>query len=98
MSESVSSHLLFTLHIYQHNLESRPSPGGALVAGGRSRLHFIDVGQCAKSSSEGSALTLASLGSTITALLNGQRNFPHWYVALNSKILFVSQIVDLPLE
>ncbi|XP_067943120.1 uncharacterized protein [Watersipora subatra] len=76
-SESKGAHLLFTLHIYQHHVESRPSPGGALVAGGRSRLHFIDIGPCAKSSSDGTALTLATLGSVITALLNGQRQFPH---------------------
>ena len=79
-SDSKGAHFLFTLHIYQHHIETRPSTGGALVAGGRSRLHFIDIGPCAKSSSDGSALTLAALGSAITALLNGQRHFPQKWV------------------
>lgn len=48
------------------------------VAGGRSRLHLIDLGSASKSKDPNSvALSLSALGNVIMALLNGQRHVPH---------------------
>lgn len=75
--ESRHSHLLFTLHIYQYRVE-RVKSGLPGVAGGRSRLHFIDLGSCSKSKDPNNvSLSLSALGNVILALLNGQRHIPH---------------------
>lgn len=48
------------------------------VAGGRSRLHLIDLGSASKSKDPNNvALSLSALGNVIMALLNGQRHVPH---------------------
>ena len=52
----------------------RPIPA---VAGGRSRLHLVDLGSCGKSKDGSQALSLSALGNVILALLNGQRHVPH---------------------
>ncbi|XP_013390398.1 kinesin-like protein KIF26B [Lingula anatina] len=77
--ESRTSHFLFTLHVYQYRVEKNGKTGsGAGVAGGRSRLHLIDLGSgCKAKDSSGQALSLSALGNVILALLNGQRHVPH---------------------
>ncbi|KAK6182778.1 hypothetical protein SNE40_010388 [Patella caerulea] len=73
-----SSHLLFTLHVYQYRIEKANRAGLPGVAGGRSRLHLIDLGSTAKSKDPNNAsLSLSALGNVIMALLNGQRHLPH---------------------
>ena len=67
------SHLLYTLHVYQYSVE-RSGRGG--VAGGRSRLHLLDLGSCGRSAA-GGAMTLSALGNVLVALFNGQRHLPH---------------------
>lgn len=48
------------------------------VAGGRSRLHLIDLGSSSKSKDpDNVSLSLSALGNVIMALLNGQRHVPH---------------------
>ncbi|KAM9645572.1 kinesin-like protein KIF26A isoform 1-T1 [Trichechus inunguis] len=77
-----SSHLLFTLHVYQYCME-KCGRGG--MSGGRSRLHLIDLGSCeaAAPSRGGEAaggplcLTLSALGSVILALVNGAKHVPY---------------------
>ncbi|KAE8748577.1 hypothetical protein FOCC_FOCC004753 [Frankliniella occidentalis] len=69
------AHLLFTLHVYQYSVAGK---GG--VAGGRSRLHLVDLGRGAgqgggTSSSQG--LSLSSLGHVLLAIFNGQKHLPH---------------------
>jgi len=49
------------------------------VAGGRSRLHLLDLGSCSRSK-DGSALSLSALGTVLLALFNGQRHLPYRYV------------------
>jgi len=50
------------------------------VAGGRSRLHLLDLGSCSRSSSkDGTALSLSALGTVLLALFNGQRHLPYRY-------------------
>ncbi|XP_052829750.1 kinesin-like protein KIF26B isoform X2 [Octopus bimaculoides] len=72
------SHLLFTLHVYQYRVEKANKSGLPGVAGGRSRLHFIDLGSCSKSKDPNNvSLSLSALGNVILALLNGQRHIPH---------------------
>ncbi|KAI8788455.1 kinesin-like protein KIF26A, partial [Biomphalaria glabrata] len=47
-------------------------------AGGRSRLHLIDLGTASKSKDPNNvSLSLSALGNVIMALLNGQRHVPH---------------------
>ncbi|XP_033736356.1 kinesin-like protein KIF26B isoform X2 [Pecten maximus] len=76
--ESRSSHLLFTLHVYQYRIEKANQAGLPGVAGGRSRLHLIDLGSSSKSKDPGNvSLSLSALGNVIMALLNGQRHVPH---------------------
>ncbi|XP_053396929.1 kinesin-like protein KIF26B isoform X2 [Mercenaria mercenaria] len=76
--ESRSSHLLFTLHVYQYRIEKENRAGLPGVAGGRSRLHLIDLGSASKSKDPNNvALSLSALGNVIMALLNGQRHVPH---------------------
>ena len=48
------------------------------VAGGRSRLHLVDLGSCSKGK-DGKALSLQALGNVLWALLNGQRHVPYRY-------------------
>lgn len=88
--EASYSHLLYTLHVYQYSVD-RSGRGG--VAGGRSRLHLLDLASCQRSQrapvtppSPGNgpgngpsngALTLSALGNVLVALFNGQRHLPH---------------------
>ncbi|KAK6182781.1 hypothetical protein SNE40_010389 [Patella caerulea] len=73
-----SSHLLFTLHVYQYRIEKANRAGLPGVAGGRSRLHLIDLGSTARSKDpKNTSLSLSALGNIIMALLNGQRHLPH---------------------
>lgn len=77
--EARCSHLLFTLNVYQYRIE-KANRAGQLpgVAGGRSRLHLIDLGNASKSRDPGNvSLSLSALGNVIMALLNGQRHVPH---------------------
>ena len=86
-TDSRFSHLLYTLHVYQYSVD-RTGRGG--VAGGRSRLHLLDLGSCdrirtapsagsSSSPSHGSSapMTLSALGNVLVALFNGQRHLPH---------------------
>ncbi|KAK3093323.1 hypothetical protein FSP39_014094 [Pinctada imbricata] len=76
--EGRSSHLLFTLHVYQYRIEKANQAGLPGVAGGRSRLHLIDLGTSSKSKDpDNVSLSLSALGNVIMALLNGQRHVPH---------------------
>ncbi|XP_064230586.1 kinesin-like protein KIF26A [Aotus nancymaae] len=76
-----SSHMLFTLHVYQYRVE-KCGRGG--MSGGRSRLHLIDLGSCeAAPGRAGEApggplcLSLSALGSVILALVNGAKHVPY---------------------
>nr|XP_004665697.2 kinesin-like protein KIF26A [Jaculus jaculus] len=76
-----SSHMLFTLHVYQYRVE-KGGQGG--MSGGRSRLHLIDLGSCEAASSKGGeatggplCLSLSALGSVILALINGAKHVPY---------------------
>ncbi|EDW04005.1 kinesin-like protein CG14535 [Drosophila grimshawi] len=66
---TLESALIFTLHVYQYSLSRK---GG--VAGGRSRLHIIDLGGCANRSG---GLPLSGIGNILLAILSGQRHPPH---------------------
>ncbi|XP_068143592.1 kinesin-like protein GA13060 [Drosophila tropicalis] len=66
---ALESALIFTLHVYQYSLSRK---GG--VAGGRSRLHIIDLGGCANRSG---GLPLSGIGNILLAILSGQRHPPH---------------------
>ncbi|XP_046663610.1 kinesin-like protein CG14535 isoform X2 [Homalodisca vitripennis] len=68
---SAQAHFLFTLHIYQYNVASK----GA-VAGGRSRLHLIDLGLCERTK-QSAGLSLSGIGNVLLAIFNGQRHPPH---------------------
>ncbi|XP_003798852.1 kinesin-like protein KIF26B [Otolemur garnettii] len=75
-----SSHMFFTLHIYQYRME-KSGKGG--MSGGRSRLHLIDLGSCVKALSKnreggaGLCLSLSALGNVILALVNGSKHIPY---------------------
>ncbi|XP_042552830.1 kinesin-like protein KIF26A [Dipodomys spectabilis] len=76
-----SSHLLFTLHVYQYRVE-KGGQGG--MSGGRSRLHLIDLGSCEAAPGRGAeaaggslCLSLSALGSVILALVNGAKHVPY---------------------
>ncbi|XP_050010734.1 kinesin-like protein KIF26A isoform X2 [Alexandromys fortis] len=76
-----SSHMLFTLHVYQYRVE-KCGQGG--MSGGRSRLHLIDLGSCETALSRGGeasggplCLSLSALGSVILALVNGAKHVPY---------------------
>lgn len=86
--EARLSHLLFTLHVYQYRVEK--SGAGTGVAGGRSRLHLIDLGSgCSTKDQQTSAegvlsspggaggLTFSALANVLMALANGQRHIPN---------------------
>jgi len=51
------------------------------VAGGRSRLHLLDLGSCSRGK-DGTALSLSALGTVLLALFNGQRHLPYRYCTL----------------
>lgn len=61
--------IIFTLHVYQYSLAGR---GG--VAGGRSRLHLINLGGCANRSG---GFPLSGIGNTLFAILGGQKHTPN---------------------
>ncbi|XP_036340706.1 kinesin-like protein CG14535 [Rhagoletis pomonella] len=61
--------MIFTLHVYQYSLSRK---GG--VAGGRSRLHLIDLGCCAN---RNGGLPLSGIGNILLAILSGQRHPPN---------------------
>ncbi|KAM4633495.1 kinesin-like protein KIF26A [Polymixia lowei] len=75
-----NSHLLFTLHLYQHRMDK--STKGAM-SGGRSRLHLLDLGSCETDISRtregggGQCLSLSALGNVILALANGAKHVPY---------------------
>lgn len=46
----------------------------SLVAGGRSRLHLIDLGGC---SNRSGGLPLSGIGNTLLSILSGQRHPPN---------------------
>jgi kinesin family member 26 len=60
---------IFTLHVYQYSLAGK---GG--VAGGRSRLHLIDLGGCANRLG---GLPLSGVGNVLLSILSGQRHPPN---------------------
>lgn len=60
--------LIFTMHVYQYSLAGK---GG--VAGGRSRLHLINIGGCANRN----GFSLSGLGATLFAILGGQKHTPN---------------------
>ncbi|CAG9859814.1 unnamed protein product [Phyllotreta striolata] len=65
------SHFLYTLHIYQYSVAGK---GG--VAGGRSRLHLIDLGNADRSRTSG-GIPLSGVGNIILSILNGQKHLPY---------------------
>ncbi|XP_022431661.1 kinesin-like protein KIF26A isoform X2 [Delphinapterus leucas] len=76
-----SSHMLFTLHVYQYRVE-KCGRGG--MSGGRSRLHLIDFGSCEGAPGRGGEapggppyLSLSALGSVILALVSGAKHVPY---------------------
>lgn len=76
-----SSHMLFTLHVYQYRME-KCGRGG--MSGGRSRLHLIDLGSCEGVPGRGGeapggplCLSLSALGSVILALVGGAKHVPY---------------------
>ncbi|KAF6211249.1 hypothetical protein GE061_014366 [Apolygus lucorum] len=68
---SDQSHLFYTLHVYQYSVGGK---GG--VAGGRSRLHLIDLGGAEKNKGAG-GLPLSAIGNVLLAIFNGQKHLPH---------------------
>uniref|UniRef100_A0A1B0AWT8 Kinesin motor domain-containing protein n=1 Tax=Glossina palpalis gambiensis TaxID=67801 RepID=A0A1B0AWT8_9MUSC len=66
---SLEPAMIFTLHVYQYSLSRK---GG--VAGGRSRLHLIDLGACAN---RNGGLPLSGIGNILLAILSGQRHPPN---------------------
>lgn len=66
---SLEPALIFTLHVYQYSLG-----GKGAVAGGRSRLHLIDLGGCANRTG---GLPLSGIGNVLLAILSGQRHPPN---------------------
>ncbi|XP_057672094.1 kinesin-like protein CG14535 [Diorhabda carinulata] len=69
--DSRDSHFLFTLHVYQYSVAGK---GG--VAGGRSRLHLIDLGNSDRGKSSG-GIPLSGVGNIILAIFNGQKHLPY---------------------
>ncbi len=68
------AHLLYTLHVYQYSLNG-PQGGAGGVAGGRSRLHLLDLGGFDRSQGTG-GLTLSGLGNVLIGIFNGQKHLP----------------------
>uniref|UniRef100_A0A5S6Q086 Kinesin motor domain-containing protein n=1 Tax=Trichuris muris TaxID=70415 RepID=A0A5S6Q086_TRIMR len=72
--ERRNSHFVYTLHIYQYHV-NQDGTGG--VAGGRSRLHLIDLGSGEKSTKQGrTSLTQPAIGNVLLTLLQGQKHVP----------------------
>ncbi|CAG9113929.1 unnamed protein product [Plutella xylostella] len=69
--EGRDSHLLYTLHLYQYSIG-----GKGAVAGGRSRLHLIDLGNSERGKASG-GIPLSGLGNILLAIFNGQRHLPY---------------------
>ncbi|PSN34765.1 hypothetical protein C0J52_21183 [Blattella germanica] len=69
---SGDSHLLYTLHVYQYSVAGK----GHGVAGGRSRLHLIDLGSCERGKASG-GIPLSGLGNVLLAIFNGQKHLPY---------------------
>ncbi|XP_036073740.1 kinesin-like protein KIF26A isoform X2 [Rousettus aegyptiacus] len=76
-----TSHMLFTLHVYQYRMEKG---GKGAMSGGRSRLHLIDLGSCEGAPGRGGeaaggplCLSLSALGSVILALVSGAKHVPY---------------------
>ncbi|XP_043234867.1 uncharacterized protein LOC122388132 isoform X2 [Amphibalanus amphitrite] len=66
-----SSHLLYTLHVFQYSVKSDKSSG---VTGGRSRLHLFDLGSFEKTKVSG--LTLSAVGNVIVSIFNAHKHLP----------------------
>ncbi|XP_039260453.2 uncharacterized protein LOC120336762 [Styela clava] len=70
------SHMVYTLHVYQYRLDKTGQTG---VSGGRSRLHFIDLGSCERTlvkTPNSLTLSLNSLGHVIMAIINNSKHVP----------------------
>ncbi|OWA53616.1 Kinesin-like protein KIF26A [Hypsibius exemplaris] len=65
---SSSSHMFFTLHLYQYRLDKAGAGG---VSGERSHLRLIDLG------SNAGEMALSGLGNVILGLINGQIGQKH---------------------
>jgi len=63
-----------------------------IVAGGRSRLHLLDLGSCERSKSSG-GLTLSGLGNVLLAIFNGQKHLPHRFVVIRKSSGFTRSIL-----
>ncbi|XP_063236117.1 kinesin-like protein CG14535 [Bacillus rossius redtenbacheri] len=68
---SPAAHLVLTLHVYQYSVAG---PRGA-VAGGRSRLHLVEAGDCRRA--RGKDMSLSALGSVLLAVFSGHKHLPH---------------------
>ncbi|XP_059476106.1 kinesin-like protein CG14535 isoform X2 [Neocloeon triangulifer] len=71
--EPRDSHLLFTLHVYQYSVD-KSGKGG--VAGGRSRLHLLDLGSCERGRTSG-GIPLSGVANVLLAIFNGQKHLPY---------------------
>ncbi|XP_044012628.1 kinesin-like protein CG14535 isoform X2 [Aphidius gifuensis] len=69
--EDSDAHMLYTLHVYQYSVAGK---GG--VAGGRSRLHLMDLGNSDRGKSAG-GIPLSGLGNILLAIFNGQKHLPY---------------------
>ncbi|XP_071566947.1 uncharacterized protein [Temnothorax nylanderi] len=69
--EDGDAHMLYTLHVYQYSVAGK---GG--VAGGRSRLHLMDLGNSDRGKSSG-GIPLSGLGNILLAIFNGQKHLPY---------------------
>ncbi|KYQ46807.1 hypothetical protein ALC60_14191, partial [Trachymyrmex zeteki] len=69
--EDADAHMLYTLHVYQYSVAGK---GG--VAGGRSRLHLMDLGNSDRGKSSG-GIPLSGLGNILLAIFNGQKHLPY---------------------
>ncbi|KAJ8676734.1 hypothetical protein QAD02_012521 [Eretmocerus hayati] len=69
--EDGDTHMLYTLHVYQYSVAGK---GG--VAGGRSRLHLIDIGNSERGKSSG-GIPLSGVGNILLAIFNGHKHLPY---------------------
>ncbi|XP_076766277.1 uncharacterized protein LOC143433053 isoform X2 [Xylocopa sonorina] len=69
--EDGGAHMLYTLHVYQYSVAGK---GG--VAGGRSRLHLMDLGNSDRGKASG-GIPLSGLGNILLAIFNGQKHLPY---------------------
>ncbi|XP_076672113.1 uncharacterized protein LOC143371115 isoform X2 [Andrena cerasifolii] len=65
------AHMLYTLHVYQYSVAGK---GG--VAGGRSRLHLMDLGNSDRGKSSG-GIPLSGLGNILLTIFNGGKHLPY---------------------